>query len=157
MGNKRRPRNARQQRHVRIQAQNVARQVDAMSFFNLVTAPELPGELEAMLPEYRERKYPTTVTLTMFVGQVISAVGSWQNAVHEAMVSRLLSGVEPSSASCGSYCDARKRLPRELVQEFAGSAARQMGTRTPARWRWRGQHIKRARVYGHAGSAGCSR
>ncbi|EQD46982.1 hypothetical protein B2A_08640, partial [mine drainage metagenome] len=52
-----------------------------MSFFNLVTGPDLLGELEALLPEYRERKYPPTVTLAMFLGQVLSADGSCQNAV----------------------------------------------------------------------------
>lgn len=119
MGNKRSPRSARQQRHVRKQVQKVARQVDSMSFFNLVTGPDLLGELEALLPEYRERKYPPTVTLAMFLGQVLSADGSCQNAVNEAMVSRLLSGVEPGSANTGSYSDARKRLPGELVQELA--------------------------------------
>ena len=142
MGNKRRPRSAREQRHVRKQVQKVSRQVDSMSFFNLLTGAELLGQLEALLPEYRERKYPPTVTLAMFLGQVLSADGSCQNAVNEAMVSRLLSGVEPGSANTGSYSDARKRLPRELVQELARSVARQMGTRTPARWRWRGRHIK---------------
>jgi len=29
-----------------------------MSFFNLVTRPDLLGELEALLSKYRERKYP---------------------------------------------------------------------------------------------------
>ena len=142
MGNKRRPRSARQQRHVRKQVQKVARQVDSMSFFNRVTGPDLLGELEALLPEYRERKYPPTVTLAMFLGQVLSADGSCQNAVNEAMVSWLLRGVEPGSANTGSYSDARKRLPRERVQELARSVARQMDTRTPAPWTWRGRHIK---------------
>ncbi len=142
MGIKRRPRSARQQRHVRKQVQKVARQVDSMSFFNLVTGPDLLGEVEALLPEYRERKYPPTVTLAMFLGQVLSADGSCQNAVNEAMVSRLLRGVEPGSANTGSYSDARKRLPRELVQELARSVARQMGTRTPERWTWRSRHIE---------------
>jgi hypothetical protein len=114
----------------------------SMSFFNLVTGPDLLGELEALLPEYRERKYPPTVTLAMFLGQVLSADGSCQNAVNEASVNRLLSGIEPGSANSGSYSDARKRLPRELVQELARSVARQMGTRTPAKWIWRGRHIK---------------
>ncbi len=118
------------------------RQVDLMSFFNLVTGPDLLGELEALLPEYWERKYPATVTLAMFLGQVLSADGSRQNPVNEAMVSRLLSGVEPGSANTGSYSDARRRSPRELVQELACWVARQMGTRTPAQWRWRERHIK---------------
>ena len=56
MGNKGRPRSARQQRHVRRQVQQAAQQVDSMSFFNLLTGPGLLGQLEALLPEYRERK-----------------------------------------------------------------------------------------------------
>ncbi len=72
MAIKRRPRSARQQRHVRKDLQKVARQVDAMSSFNLLTGPELLGRLEALLPEYRERKYPPTVTLAIFLGQVLS-------------------------------------------------------------------------------------
>jgi hypothetical protein len=107
-----------------------------------VTGPDLLGELEALLPEFRERKYPPTVTLAMFLGQVLSADGSCQNAVNEATVTRLLSGVDPGGANTGSYSDARKRLPLELVQGLTRSVARLMGTRTPARWAWRGRHIK---------------
>ena len=142
MGNKRSPRGVPRQRHVRHRVQRAARQIDSMSFFNLVTGPELLEELEALLPKYRERKYSPTVTLAMFLGQVLSADGSCQNAVNEAVVNQLLRGQEPGSANTGSYSDARKRLPRELVQELAHSVARQMGTRTPAQWSWRGRHIK---------------
>jgi len=35
-----------------------AKQVDSMDFFNLITGPELLETLEALLPEYRERKFP---------------------------------------------------------------------------------------------------
>ena len=78
----------------------------------------------------------------MFLGQVLSADGSCQNAVNEAMVNQLLRGMEPGSAKTGSYSDARKRLPRELARELARSIATLMGTRTRARWTWRGWHIK---------------
>lgn len=92
-----------------------------------------------MLPEYRERKYPPTVALAVFLGPVLSADGSCQIAVNEAMVNQLLRGMEPGSANTGSYSDARKRLPRELAQELARSIATLMGTRTSARWTWRGR------------------
>ena len=39
-----------------------------MDFFNLITGPELLETLEALLPEYRERKFSPTVTLAMFLG-----------------------------------------------------------------------------------------
>jgi hypothetical protein len=43
--------------------------VDANRFFNLLTGPELLDAVEATLPEHRERYYPPTVTLSMFLGQ----------------------------------------------------------------------------------------
>ena len=142
MANKRRPRNARQQRHLRRQLQKLARQVDSMSFFNLVTGPDLLEPLEALLPQYRERKYPPTVTLAMFLGQVLSADGSCQNAVNQAMVNQLLRGLEPDVANTGSYCDARQRLPLELVRELGRTIGTLLGAHTPAPWLWRGRHIK---------------
>ena len=91
MAIKRRPRNARQQRHLRKHLQGLARQVpvDSMIFFDLLTGPELFEPLEARLPQYRERRYPPTVTLAMFPGQELSAGRSCQNAVNQAMVSQL--------------------------------------------------------------------
>jgi hypothetical protein len=120
----------------------MARKVDSVSFFNLLTSPELLEELEALLPEYRERRYPPTVTLAMFLGQVLSADGSCQNAVNEAHTSQLLMGLEPGSASTGPYCEARQRLPQELVSALAHHIAGLLSAQTPAQWLWRGRHVK---------------
>ncbi len=119
-----------------------ARRVDSLDFFNLITGPELLERLEALLPEYRERKFPPTVTLAMFLGQVLRADGSCQNAVNEAIVNQLLSGTAAVSANTGGYCLARQRLPAEMVRELARQAGALMNERTPQGWRWRGRHVK---------------
>lgn len=142
MAIKRRPRSARRQWQLRKRLERVARRVDSMSFFNLITGTELVGSLEALLPEHRERRYPPTVTLAMFLGQVLSADGSCQNAVNEAIVNQLVRGVELGSANTGSYSDARKRLPLELVRTWARRIAQMMGRRAPAPWMWRGREVK---------------
>ncbi len=95
---------AQQQRCIENQTGNV----DSNHFFNLLTGPQLLDLLETQLPEHRERQYPPTVTLAMFLGQVISADGSCQNAVNEANVSRVLNGLSPNSTSTGAYCTARQ-------------------------------------------------
>jgi hypothetical protein len=136
------PCSARQQRHLRKQIRKVAREVDSMSFFNLLTGPQLLEKLEALLPEYRDRKYPPTVTLSMFLGQVLSADGSCQNAVNEARINQLLQGQEPSSVNTGSYSDARQRLPEELMRELAREIGRLLNVHTPQMWLWRGRHVK---------------
>jgi Transposase DDE domain len=119
-----------------------AKQVDSMDFFNLITGPELLDALETLLPEYRERRFPPTVTLAMFLGQVLRADSSCQNAVNEAIVNQLLQGAEAVSANTGGYCQARQRLPIDLVRELARRCAVMMNKHTPQGWLWRGRHVK---------------
>jgi len=116
--------------------------VDANHFFNLLTSPQLLEPVEALLPEYRERKYPPTVSLAMFLGQVLSADGSCQNAVNEAIVNRLLSGLPADSANTGGYCRARQRLPAEMIRQLVRQTGALLNTATPAPWLWRGRHVK---------------
>jgi len=131
-------RSARQQRQI---AKHVE-QVDANHFFNLLTSPQLLEQVEAHLPRHRERKFPPTVTLAMFLGQVMSADGSCQNAVNEALVARLLSGMAPGSASTSAYCQARARVPQSMVSALTRQTAALLSERSPQGWLWRGRHVK---------------
>ncbi len=49
------------QRRVAKQVQKV----DANHFYNLLTGPQLLGQVEAHVPEHWERTFPPTVTLAM--------------------------------------------------------------------------------------------
>lgn len=131
-------RRAHQQRSVARQAQ----QIDANHFFNLLTGPQLLDVVEAQLPWYRERTYPPTVALAMFLGQVMSADGSCQNAVNEANVNRLLSGLPANGASTGGYCLARQRLPLEMIRGLAQQTGELVSTPVPSGWLWHGRHVK---------------
>jgi hypothetical protein len=131
-------RSLQRQRRLAKQVQKV----DANHFFNLLTSPQLLEPVEALLPAYRERKYPPTVTLAMFLGQVLSADGSCQKVVNEAIVNRLLSGLPADSANTGGYCRARQRLPQEMVRELAQQTGALLSEHTPAPWLWRGRHVK---------------
>lgn len=118
------------------------RKVDANHFFNLLTGPELLERVEALMPEHRERMYPPTATLAMFLGQVLSADGSCQKAVDEAKVDRLMIGLPAGSADTGAYCRARQRLPEQMVCELARQIGVWLGEHTPEPWLWRGRHVK---------------
>lgn len=62
-------RSALHQRRSRIGRR--ARATPAVEFFNVLTSPELLATTEALLPEHRERLYPPTVALSMFMRQVL--------------------------------------------------------------------------------------
>ena len=59
-----------------------AKASQAVEFFNVLTSPALLETTESALPEHRERLYPPTVALSMFMRQVLEADGSCQKAVN---------------------------------------------------------------------------
>jgi len=109
---------------------------DAISFFNLLTAPELLNTVEALLPPHRERQFPPTETLAMFLAQVLKADPSCQGIVNEAAAHRVIYGLTPCSTSTGGYCRARQRLPLEMVSALVRQTGELIDQQVPDRWRW---------------------
>ncbi|QVL48707.1 MAG: hypothetical protein KFB96_24630 [Thiocapsa sp.] len=58
----------------------------------MLTSAQLLDGVEALLPAHRERLFPPTETLSMFLAQVLSADGSCRQAVDEAVAEK---GSEP--------------------------------------------------------------
>ncbi len=84
---------------------------DAHAFFNLLTGPELFDVVELALPPHRERVFPPTETLSMFLAQALSTDRSCQRAVNERAIKHLVTGLTPCSTHTGAYCRARQRVP----------------------------------------------
>jgi hypothetical protein len=126
-----------QQQRVR----RIAGQADAVSLFNLLTGPQLLESVEELLPDHRERLYPPTETLAMFVAQVLSADGSCQGVVDAFQVQRLATGLTPGSPDTSGYCQARSRLPLELIQGLVRRCGGLLRRDAPAHWHWRGRRV----------------
>ena len=93
-----------------------AKATQTVEFFNVLTSAQLLQTTEALLPEHRERLYPPTVTLSMFMRQALEADGSCQKAVNGWAAQRVADGLTPCSVRTGGYCRARQRLPLEMGQ-----------------------------------------
>ena len=116
-----------QQHRVRRQARNS----DAYAFFNLLTGPELFDKVESLLPQHRERLFPPTETLSMFLAQALSADRSCQKAVDEAAVKRLAAGWRRAARIREPI--AERDTPAAGHGEHTGALhrARDHGARTP--------------------------
>jgi hypothetical protein len=129
------------QQHVQFINRNT-RQADAVDFFNLLTGPELLEVTDSLLPEHRERLFPPTQVLAMFMGQALSEDGSCQKAVDGWAAQRVADGLSVHSVNTGAYCKARGRLPFEMVHRLARYTAKMLSERGQNGWRWRGRCVK---------------
>ena len=115
---------------------------DCYRIFNLLTSEDLLDKVEAQLPDHRERLFPPTETLAMFVTQALSADRSCQNIVNQAAMQRLISGLPSCSTHTGGYCRARARLPLAMIQEITQYVGELVNDITPDIWRWRNRDVQ---------------
>lgn len=116
--------------------------VDSCAMFNLLTDPQLFDCVEELLPDHRERLFPPTETLSMFLTQALSADGSCQQVVNDAMIKRLISGMSPGKINTGAYCKARLRLPLEMISTLTCQTGAMIVRNTADQWRWQGRRVR---------------
>jgi hypothetical protein len=121
---------------------NRATNIDSYDFFNVLTGPELLDQVEVLLPDHRERLFPPTETLSMFLAQALSTDRSCQRAVNDAAVKRLTGGMTGCSTHTGAYCRARQRLPVEMVSALVRQSGQLMAETAPDAWHWQGRPVR---------------
>ena len=113
-----------------------------MDFFNVLTGPLLLELTDEFLPPHRERVYPPTVALAMFIQQSLAEDGSCQRAVNGWAAQRAAEGLPVQSVRTGGYCRARQRLPLEMVAVLTRETGGLLCAHADVGWRWRGRTVK---------------
>jgi Transposase DDE domain len=115
---------------------------DAFSFFNQLTAPDLLETMESTLPKHRERLFPPTETLSLFLAQALKPDRSCQNIVNDAAVKRLTGGLPQCSTNTGAYCRARQRLPLEMLSTLVRHTGSLVAAGAHDTWLWNGSRVR---------------
>jgi hypothetical protein len=63
---------------------------DSYHYSNMRTSDALLDTVEEPLPEHRERLYPPTETLSIFLAQTVNADRSSQNIVNQSAVQKIV-------------------------------------------------------------------
>lgn len=129
-------------RHQQRRVAEHASRVHAYDFFNLLTGDALLDKVEQHLPPHRERLYPPTDTLSLFMAQSLNPDSACQQVVNQHAVDRTANGLKPCSTHTGAYCKARQRLPLEMLSSLTRETGRQIARRTRANWLWLGRSVK---------------
>lgn len=129
-------------KHQQKRITNHAQKTDSYSFFNLLTNSKLLSVVDEQLPDHRERIYPPTVTLSLFLSQAMNSDASCQNAVNNHAVERTVNGLSPCSVKTGAYCKARQRLPIEMLATLVKQTGKLITEQANTHWKWKNRSVK---------------
>ena len=119
-----------------------ANRIDGSGFYNLLTGPQLLARVAALVPEHRERAFPPTKTLAMFMTQALSADGSCRQALDDHAVERAIAGLPRLSTS--AYCQARARLPLPMIRTLTRQTGGLVTDGAPDWWHWQQRRVRLA-------------
>ena len=132
----------RSQRRLQAIGQEI-RRLPGLTISGVLTAEELAAAAEQCGLRFRQRLFSPFVTLWLFVWQAISPDGSCREAVLRLFADRPLDDAgEAITATTGSYCRARQRLPVALIVILIGRVGERLFRRlSKAHW-WCGRRVK---------------
>ncbi len=122
--------------------QRCAQETDSYAFFNLLTGPRMLEGVEELLPVHRERLFPPAETLSMFLAQVLAADGSCQQAVNDAVLKRMIDRLPRCSSQTSAYCQARGRLPTDMISALTRQVGGMIAESAPSWWHWRDRPVR---------------
>src|SRR6516225_7977224 len=80
---------------------------------------------------YRNRLFSPVTTIWGFLSQVLSEDHSCRDTVSRIIAHRAAAGLPPCSPNTASYCDARTRLPTEVLRTLTRRTAQQLQASLP--------------------------
>ena len=92
--------------------------------------------------EQRRRHFTHEVTFWSFLGQVLSDDRSCRRAVAEAQSWFVDHQLPLPSADTSSYCQARQRLPKEMLDRIHQQLNQTLLRETSSELFWHGHHVK---------------
>jgi hypothetical protein len=113
-----------------------------LPFRDLLSEARILAALERAGVKFRDRIYSPMVTLWAFLSQLASGKdSSCQEAVSRVLADRVAHGRKACSMETTSYCEARKRLPEEVIRDLARETGQALHRRAPEEWLWKGRRV----------------
>jgi len=119
-----------------------ARQAEDLHFAALLpkeTIAEAFGESSGLLD--RARVYVTSVTVWVFLTQVLSKDHGCIAAVAKLIAYRVARGVAACCAKTGAYCIARDKLDEQAMHRLLTHTGQAIEQQAPDDWRWLGHRV----------------
>jgi hypothetical protein len=90
---------------------------------------------------FRDRVFSPVVTLSAFIFQVLSEDHSCRETVLKVRSDLIAQGKPPCSPGTGGYCQARGRLPKELIYRAVRETGSKLHQESDIEWLWKGRRV----------------
>jgi Transposase DDE domain len=117
-------------------------QQTGLPFLELLSASEVESACRACSHRWRNRIYTPWITLSMFLSQILSSDHSCGNALERFQKYRKDCGLPPVADDTTSYCEARQRLPEEVVWDLARRSGQAIHKKADVEWLFQGRPVK---------------
>jgi hypothetical protein len=113
----------------------------SLPFTEILNAEMVEDALAAEGVSYNQSIYTPFLTPCTFLSQVLDPDHSCRAAVARVIVWLALHDRKPCSEQTGTYCDARLRLPLEVVARPVRRTGREVQADAAADWTWKGRRV----------------
>ena len=116
---------------------------EGLPFRKLLSSRLVATNLEKAQVKYRARVFGPEITLLAFLSQAVANgdEASCEAAVGRVFRDRVLAGQSACSLDSSSYCQARARLPEEVVAELVRETGQELHRKAPEEWLWKGRRV----------------
>ena len=113
-----------------------------LPFLEHLSASLVESVCRTLNHRWRDRIYTPWITLSMFLSQIISSDPSCSDALERFQKYRADKGLPLVSDDTVSYCEARQRLPEEVVWELARRCGLSVDQNADDAWLFQGRLVK---------------
>jgi hypothetical protein len=112
-----------------------------LPFAQVLTEAKILDVLNDHGVKYRHRVFDPVTTIWGFLSQVLSDDHSCRDALSRIIAHRAAQGIKTCSPNTASYCNARIRLPTDVLRTLTRRTAQELQTSVPDKWKWRGRSV----------------
>lgn len=113
-----------------------------LPFLDVLSASEVESTCRAHKHKWRARTYTPWITLSMFLSQILSSDHSCEDTLDRFQKYLNDCGLPPVSNNTASYCEARQRLPEEVVWDLARRSGQSVHDKADVKWLFVGRPVK---------------
>jgi Transposase DDE domain len=117
-------------------------QQSGLPFLEFLSASEVESVCRARNHRWRNRVYTPWITLGMFLSQILSSDQSCGDALERFQKWRADRELPPVADDTVSYCEARQRLPEQVIWDLARCSGRSIHDKANVEWLFQGRPVK---------------